>query len=273
MKEAAFALLFLAAAGCGAGGARSRHGQPAPAASPVVVDEMRLEEELHRLDLLEGEVYAQSPSNIPGNPRDRCADGNREVLSRMQAFKLLMGNPQKQSADGKYYGLLQSGRPEELLPAIYLRRYYFEGLLECVRGLTGAGPRNAREEHHVSILTQSNFDAETSRGLVLVDFMTHWCGPCKMMAPELEKLARHHRGEIRVGRVTADRHRELIERFDITTFPMLVLLKDGEEVARIRKYHTYPELLAWVRGAMSGQSSPSSADLPRGDQASAGDVR
>ncbi|WP_437576402.1 thioredoxin family protein [Sorangium sp. So ce887] len=273
MKAATFALLLMSVVGCASTGARSRHGQPDPAASVEVVGEMQLEEELHRLDLLEAEIYAHSPSDAPGNPRDRCADGDREVMSRMQVFKLMMGNPQKQSADGKYYGLLQRGTPEELLPAIYLRRYYFEGLLECVRGLTGAEPRDAREEHHVSILTQSNFDAETSRGLVLVDFMTHWCGPCKIMAPELQKLARDHRGEIRVGRLTADRHRELIERFEITTFPMLVLLKDGEEVARNGKYRRYPDLLAWVRDVTSGQSSPSSAHLPRGDQTSAGDAR
>jgi thioredoxin 1 len=157
------------------------------------------------------------------------------------------------------------------LPAIYLRRYYFEGLLECVRGLTGAAPRKAGENHHVSMLTRSNFDAETDRGLVLVDFMAHWCGPCKLLAPELEKLARQHRGEIRVGRVTADRHRELMERFDITSFPMLVLLKDGEEVARLDKYRAYPELLKWIRAALPDERSAPSARLLQAGPASAGD--
>lgn len=257
MKEAAFTLLLLAMAGCGAAGARARDGQPDPPASAAAVGEMQLEEELHRLDLLEAEIFGPFRGAAPGNPVERCDEGDREVVSRRLAFKLMMGNPQKQSADGKYYGLLQTGTPEELLPAIYLRRYYFEGLLECVRGLTGAGPRKAREEHHVAMLTQSNFDAETGRGLVLVDFMAHWCGPCKIMTPELEKLARHHQGEFRVGRLTADRNRELMDRFDITSFPMLVLLKDGEEVARLDEYRDYPRLLAWVRGAASGQSAPS----------------
>jgi thioredoxin 1 len=234
---------------------------------------MQLEEELHRLDLLEAEIYAHSPSDAPGNPRDRCAEGDREVLSRMLAFKLMMGKQEKKAADGEYYIRLQLETPGELLPAIYLRRYYFEGLLECVRDLTGAEPREAREEHHVSMLTRSNFDAETSRGLVLVDFMTHWCGPCKILAPELEKLARHHRGEIRVGRLTADRARELMERFDIASFPMLLLLKDGDEVARLDEYRSYPELLKWIRGALPVQSSPASAHLPQGDQTSAGDAR
>ncbi|WP_437712723.1 thioredoxin domain-containing protein [Sorangium sp. So ce448] len=269
MKAAVFGLLLLSVAGCTSAGARSRHGQR----DPVAVGEMQLEEELHRVDLLEGEIYAHSPSVAPGNPYDRCADDDREVISRMLAFELMMGKQTKKAADQEYYIRLQTGTPEELLPAIYLRRYYFEGLLECVLGLTGAEPRKAREAHHVSMLTQSNFDAETSRGLVLVDFMTHWCGPCKIMSPELEKLARHHRGEIRVGRLTADRYRELMERFDITSFPMLVLLKDGEEVARLDQYRKYPDLLAWVRGAMSGQSSPSSAHEPQAGQTSASDVR
>lgn len=264
MKKAAFALLSLAVAGCGAAGVRARDGQPDRAASAEAVGEMRLEEELHRLDLLEAEIFGPFRGAAPGNPIDRCDEGDREVMSRMLAFKLMMGQQENWPAEREYYLRLQTGTPEELLPAIYLRRYYFEGLLECVRGLKGTAPRTAREEHHVSLLTQSNFDTETGRGLVLVDFMAHWCGPCKIMAPELEKLARHHQAEIRVGRVTADRHRDLMERFDITTFPTLLLLKDGEEIARLEEYRTYPELLKWIRGALPGQPSLSSAHWLRG---------
>ncbi|WP_129580591.1 MULTISPECIES: co-chaperone YbbN [Sorangium] len=267
MKEAATALLFLALAGCGSAGARARHGQPDPVAMDEVVGEMRLGEELHRLDLLEAEIYAPFRSAAPGHPVDRCNNGDSEVMSRMLAFGLSVGKQEKMAADRKYYALLQTGKPEELFPAIYLRRYYLEGLLECIRDLTGTGPRKAREEHHVSILTRSNFDAETSHGLVLVDFTTHWCAPCKLMAPELERLAREHRGEFRVGRLTADRHQELIDRFELTTFPTLVLLKDGDEVARLDKYHTYPELLKWIRGALSGQSSSQSEHSAQGGQA------
>ncbi|WP_437278427.1 thioredoxin family protein [Sorangium sp. So ce375] len=271
MKAAALALSLLAVPGCGSAGTRARHGQPDPSASAEVVGEVQLEAELHRLDLLEAEIYAPFRSAAPGHPVDRCNDGDSEVMSRMLAFGLIVGKQEKKAADRKYYALLQTGTPEELFPAIYLRRYYFEGLLECVRGLTGAGPRKAREEHHVSILTQSNFDAETSRGLVLVDFSTHWCAPCKLMAPELEKLARDHRGAIRVARLTADRHQELIERFDLTTFPTLVLLKDGNEVARLGKYRTYQELLKWIRDALPDQSSSWSGHPTQGGQVPAPD--
>lgn len=272
MKVAAFALVLLTVAGCNGAGVRARHGQADPTASAEVVGDIQVEELLHRLDLLEGEIFAHSKSRTPDDPMDRCADGDHEVKSRMLGFKLMMGKQDRKAADREYYIRLQTRTPEELLPAIQLRSYYFEALRECVLGMTGAGPRKAPEERHVSILTQSNFEAETGRGIVVVDFMTHWCGPCKMMAPELEKLARHHRGEIRVGRLTADRHRELMERFGITSFPTLLLLKDGEEIARLDKYHDYASLLAWIRGVMPGQTSSSSAHSLHEGRAPASDI-
>jgi thioredoxin-like negative regulator of GroEL len=102
--------------------------------------------------------------------------------------------------------------------------------------------------------------------------MTHWCGPCKIMAPEREKLARHHRGELRVGRLTVDRHPELNERFDITTFPTLLLLKDGKEVARLDEVRDYPRLLSWVQSAVPGEISPLSAQAVPDGQAPARDT-
>ncbi len=125
MKEAVFGLLLLSVVGCASAGARSRHGKPAPAASAVVVDEMRLEEELHRLDLARGRNLRPFRGAAPGNPVDRCDEGDREVMSRMLAFKLMMGKQKNRTADGEYYVRLRSGTPEELLPAIYLRRYYW----------------------------------------------------------------------------------------------------------------------------------------------------
>jgi thioredoxin-like negative regulator of GroEL len=65
--------------------------------------------------------------------------------------------------------------------------------------------------------------------------------------------------------LTVDRHPELNERFDITTFPTLLLLKNGKEVARLDEVRDYPRLLAWVQSALPGEISPmSTQSVPDG---------
>ena len=67
---------------------------------------------------------------------------------------------------------------------------------------------------------------------MLVDFWAAWCGPCKMLAPTIEKLAEHYDGKVVVGKVDVDDEPELAQRFGVMSIPTLVVLKDGKEVAR-----------------------------------------
>ena len=67
---------------------------------------------------------------------------------------------------------------------------------------------------------------------ILVDFWAEWCGPCKVMAPLLDDVARTRTGEILVGKLDTDRNPATARAFDITGIPTLIAFRDGREVAR-----------------------------------------
>ncbi|MCC5814563.1 MAG: thioredoxin [Leptospira sp.] len=68
---------------------------------------------------------------------------------------------------------------------------------------------------------------------ILVDFWAPWCGPCRMVAPELEKLAQEWRGKASIIKINTDEKQALANRYHISGIPTLILFKDGKEVHRI----------------------------------------
>lgn len=68
---------------------------------------------------------------------------------------------------------------------------------------------------------------------VLVDFYADWCGPCKVMAPVLDEVAREATGELLVAKLDTDRAPEIAQRYDIRGIPTLVLFQSGKDLARV----------------------------------------
>ena len=84
-------------------------------------------------------------------------------------------------------------------------------------------------------LTDSNFDSEIANEdtPILVDFWAVWCGPCKMIAPELEKLYEEKQGVLRIGKLNVDENRDTAIKYGITSIPTLLLFKDGQMVKKL----------------------------------------
>lgn len=80
--------------------------------------------------------------------------------------------------------------------------------------------------------TKDDFKKLISEGKTLVKFYADWCGPCKMMAPVVEDFAEKH-GEMKVVAVNIDNEDELAEKYEVSTIPCFVALKDGEETGRL----------------------------------------
>ena len=81
-------------------------------------------------------------------------------------------------------------------------------------------------------LTKENFDAETGEGVTLVDFWAEWCGPCKMIAPMVDELAADFDGKAKVGKINVDNETDLAAKFNVSSIPTLLVIKDGKEVQR-----------------------------------------
>lgn len=81
--------------------------------------------------------------------------------------------------------------------------------------------------------TKESFDSEVikSEVPVVVDFWAPWCGPCRMVAPELETLASERAGQIKVVKVNVDINQEVASKYQIFSIPTIGLFKAGELVA------------------------------------------
>ena len=86
------------------------------------------------------------------------------------------------------------------------------------------------ENNGTVTLTEANFENEVTKSTqpVLVDFWAEWCGPCKMIAPILDEIAKEKAGAVKVAKVNVDDNQSLSVRFNIRAIPSLLLFKDGQ---------------------------------------------
>ncbi len=82
-------------------------------------------------------------------------------------------------------------------------------------------------------LTSANFDAESSKGVMIVDFWAPWCGPCQAMSPVIAELAAEFADRAKVGKINVDEESELAQKFGVMSIPTFKVFKNGSEVASI----------------------------------------
>ena len=83
-------------------------------------------------------------------------------------------------------------------------------------------------------LNEENFEGEVlkSEKVVLVDFYADWCGPCKMMSPVIDEIAKELGERVKVGKVNSDENMDLAEKYNIMSIPTIMVFKNGE-VAKV----------------------------------------
>ena|SRR5450432_1389185 len=79
-------------------------------------------------------------------------------------------------------------------------------------------------------VNEANFESEVTKSTqpVLVDFWAEWCGPCKMIAPLLDEIAKEKAGVVKVAKVNVDDNQSLSARFNVRAIPTLLFFKDGQ---------------------------------------------
>ncbi len=93
-------------------------------------------------------------------------------------------------------------------------------------------------------LTDQNFEAEVlkSNVPVLVDFWAPWCGPCRMLAPMIDELAKEYDGRAKVCKLNTDENPEIASRFSISAIPALLFFKNGKLADQLTGVRPKPEV-------------------------------
>lgn len=85
----------------------------------------------------------------------------------------------------------------------------------------------------IKMLTDENFETETSSGAYAIDFYADWCGPCKMMGPIFEEASVNYEGKINFAKINIDEQRKLAMTHKVMSIPTLLFMKDGAVVDRV----------------------------------------
>jgi len=86
---------------------------------------------------------------------------------------------------------------------------------------------------HIKKLTEDTFQKGVEKGVTLVDFYADWCGPCRMLAPVLDKVAKDVQGQASIAKLDIDHAQRIASSYQVTSVPTLILFKDGKEMGRL----------------------------------------
>ena len=85
------------------------------------------------------------------------------------------------------------------------------------------------------VVSEATWDTDVMKTpeLVMVDFWAVWCGPCQMVAPIVDELAREYDGKLRVRKLNTDENPEIAGRYQVMSIPTILFFKNGQAVERL----------------------------------------
>jgi thioredoxin 1 len=119
-------------------------------------------------------------------------------------------------------------------------------------GASRAGTQTAVAGEPITV-SEANFEQQVLRSAepVLVDFWAPWCGPCRMIAPTLEKLAREYAGKLTVAKLNVDENQQISMQYGVQGIPFLMLFKGGKPVNQLVGAHPEPNIRRMVEQALN----------------------
>jgi thioredoxin 1 len=131
-----------------------------------------------------------------------------------------------------------------------LREKKLQELEEKAKATQEKGKSGAPLDHPVSITDSTFFETVKSHPLVVVDCWAQWCGPCRMVSPILEELAKEYAGKIVFAKLNVDENPKIATDFAIMAIPTIFIFKNGEPVDVIQgampKPHFEAKLKRWL---------------------------
>lgn len=144
------------------------------------------------------------------------------------------------------YLLVRNGKPEIALASEEARANVAGWLAHFVDGKPQpviSSQRRPASDGKPLTLTDANFQQAIDQSLpVLVDFWAPWCGPCRMVAPSVEKLAQEFAGRAIVGKLNVDENQMTAQRYRVMSIPTLIIFKHGQPVDQIVGAQPYAAL-------------------------------
>ncbi len=102
-------------------------------------------------------------------------------------------------------------------------------------------------QNGVMIMTDKNFDATISKGIVMVDFYATWCGPCKVLSPIIEEIAQESSSDLKIGKMDTDKNAVTSVKYGIKYLPTVIIFKNGTPVYRVSGLQTKETLVNAIK--------------------------
>ncbi len=104
----------------------------------------------------------------------------------------------------------------------------------------------------VKTFTDNNFDEESKKGVVLVDFWAEWCGPCRRLAPTVDALADEYDGRATIAKLNIDDNPTVPSRLMVRGIPTLLLFKNGQLADTIVGLHAKEDIARMLDKQLQG---------------------